>query len=97
MGPIDATDARILLALDASPRAPVIEVAARVGLARRTVQHRLGRLEEEGLLQLNSTRAIVDNLGFRVRAVISAEVQQDHLAPVVEDLARRSSPVAWWK
>ena len=48
---VDALDARILLALDADPRATTIALADRLGLARNTVQARLKRLEENGRLR----------------------------------------------
>jgi len=42
---VDATDARLLLALSADPRATVLSLAQTLGLARNTVQARLARLE----------------------------------------------------
>jgi DNA-binding Lrp family transcriptional regulator len=43
-GAIDATDARLLLALADDPRATVLALAERTGLSRNTVQARLDRL-----------------------------------------------------
>lgn len=86
MAKFDAVDARILLALDRSARAPVIDVASRLGLARRTVQHRISRYEEEDMLRPHSDRVPVDKLGYRVQANISAEVRQTHLAGAVRAL-----------
>ncbi len=87
MARFDAVDARILLALDRSARAPVIELASRLGLARRTVQHRISRYEEQGMLRPHSDRVPVDKLGYRVQASISAEVRQAFLAEAVRALA----------
>src|SRR4051794_41613015 len=48
--PVDATDARLLLALADDPRASVMALSQRLGLARNTVQTRLTRLESNGVL-----------------------------------------------
>ena len=47
---IDATDARLLQALGEDPRATVMALSQRLGLARNTVQARLARLESSGAL-----------------------------------------------
>src|SRR4051794_32321801 len=47
---VDATDARLLLALNEDPRASVMALSQRLGLARNTVQARLTRLENNGAL-----------------------------------------------
>jgi DNA-binding Lrp family transcriptional regulator len=83
----DAVDARILQALDRGARVPVIELANRLGLARRTVQHRLSRYEAEEMLRPHSDRVPIERLGYRVRANVSAEVRQAHLAEAVRALA----------
>jgi DNA-binding Lrp family transcriptional regulator len=83
----DAVDARILQALDRGARVPVIELASRLGLARRTVQYRISRYEDEQMLRPHSDRVPVDRLGYRVQASVSAEVRQPHLAEAVRALA----------
>ncbi|TQE22787.1 AsnC family transcriptional regulator [Streptomyces ipomoeae] len=45
---LDATDARILLALTTGPRATVVALAERLHLSRNTVQARLARMEQSG-------------------------------------------------
>ena len=47
---LDALDARLLLLLTDSPRLGVLECARRLGVARGTVQARLDRLAERGVL-----------------------------------------------
>ncbi|HWN28067.1 MAG TPA: winged helix-turn-helix transcriptional regulator, partial [Actinomycetospora sp.] len=47
---VDAIDARLLEALGEEPRATVVALAERLGLARNTVQARLTRLESRGVL-----------------------------------------------
>ena len=83
---LDATDSEILLALDDDPRAPVIELAARLGLARKTVQARLGRLEERGLLRPHSQRVPPAQLGYEIDALVTVQVAQAQLEAAVEGL-----------
>jgi DNA-binding Lrp family transcriptional regulator len=88
MADLDATDAQIFLALDDDPRRPVISLADRLGLARRTVQTRLARLEESGMLRPHSTRLRPERLGRSIAAVISADLDQSQLDVVVATLER---------
>jgi DNA-binding Lrp family transcriptional regulator len=83
---LDAIDAQIFLELDDDPRRPVVSMADRLGLARRTVQSRLARLEEAGMLRAHSTRLLPGELGFPIAAIISADLDQSRLAVVVETL-----------
>jgi len=83
---LDATDSEILLALDDDPRAPVIELAARLGLARKTVQARLARLEERGLLRPHSQRVPPAQLGYEIDALVTVQVAQAQLEAAVEGL-----------
>lgn len=83
---LDATDARLLQALRADPRATVVALAHRLGLARNTVQTRLGRLEGGALGDL-ARRIDPASLGYPLRAVITVRVDQRRLAPVARDLS----------
>lgn len=47
---LDGTDAKILLALAAEPRATVVALAERLGLSRNTVQARLAKMERSQAL-----------------------------------------------
>ncbi len=47
---IDATDTQLLTLLRENARAPVTELARRLGLARTTVQARIERLENTGVI-----------------------------------------------
>ena len=82
----DAINAQIFLELDDDPRRPVINMAERLGLARRTVQTRLAHLESAGLLRPHSTRLLPGQVGYSIDAVISADLDQSRLATVVETL-----------
>ncbi|GHH83720.1 AsnC family transcriptional regulator [Streptomyces capitiformicae] len=73
---VDALDARILLALDADPRATTVALADRLGLARNTVQARLKRLEESGQLREHSRRVAPEALGYPLLALITMSISQ---------------------
>jgi DNA-binding Lrp family transcriptional regulator len=85
---LDATDRRILLALDDDPRATVQLLALRLGLARGTVHARLDRLAADGVLRRNSIRLHPAALGHPIRAVVSAEVDQDAFDQMMDDMGR---------
>ncbi|MEU3984422.1 Lrp/AsnC family transcriptional regulator [Streptomyces sp. NPDC026672] len=84
---LDPTDARILLALAAEPRATVVALAERLGLSRNTVQARLGRLEQEALGSFER-RILPRAMGYRLTAFVTARVDQPRLAEVSEALSR---------
>ena len=85
---MDATDARLLLALAADPRASAMALSQRLGLARNTVQTRLARLESNGALGPVDRRVRPEALGYRLAAYMSVQVAQRGLAEVSEALAR---------
>ena len=76
---LDTTDARILLALDADPRATVLGLSRSLGLARGTVQAHLERLEGDGVLDRASRRLHPAALGYAVCAFIVVELHQGRL------------------
>ncbi len=63
MTPLDATDARILSALDDDPAATALALSRTLGLARNTVHARLRRLESGGALGPVSRRIRPSALG----------------------------------
>ena len=83
---LDPTDARILLALCDAPRATGVQLATRLGLARNTVQARLSRWESDGLLQSIDRRVSPRDLGFPLRAFVSAVADQHRLEAVITAL-----------
>jgi DNA-binding Lrp family transcriptional regulator len=86
--PVDATDARLLLALAEDPRATVMALSQRLGLARGTVQARLTRLETGGVLAPFDRRVRPEALGYPLTAYITVTVVQRGLADVSDALAR---------
>jgi DNA-binding Lrp family transcriptional regulator len=84
---LDVTDARLLLALAEDPRASVIALSQRLGLARNTVQARLSRLESSGALAPPDRRVRPEALGYRLGAYVTVQVAQRSLAEVSSGLA----------
>jgi DNA-binding Lrp family transcriptional regulator len=85
---LDATDKRILSALDEDPRVPIMVLAQRLGLARGTVQSRLERMAASGALRPNSSRVLPAALGRGVAAAVSAELDQSHLNEAIAALRK---------
>jgi DNA-binding Lrp family transcriptional regulator len=84
---LDATDARLLLALTEDPRASAMALSQRLGLARNTVQARLARLESSGVLAPLDRRVRPEALGYRLTAYVTVQVVQRSLADVSDALA----------
>ncbi len=84
---LDATDARLLRELIANPRATGVELAARLGLSRNTVQARLARWDSGGVLGSFERRVEPRALGYPLAAFVAVVVDQHRLDAVVDDLA----------
>jgi DNA-binding Lrp family transcriptional regulator len=87
MPDLDATDARILLALSEDARLSGVELAQRLGLSRNTVQSRLARLESGELLRPSDHRVDHRALGYPLTAFVSALVDQHRLDDIERELA----------
>ncbi|GAB48738.1 Lrp/AsnC family transcriptional regulator [Mobilicoccus pelagius] len=85
---LDEIDRRLLATLDDDPRATVLTLADRAGLARGTVQSRLERYQRDGLLRAHSTRIDPAALGRPLSAMVSAELDQHHIDDACAALAR---------
>ncbi len=85
---VDATDARLLLALAESPRASVLALAERLGISRNTVQARLARLDERGVLGSFERRIDPAALGYPLTAFVSVQLVQQRLTAVSDALDR---------
>jgi DNA-binding Lrp family transcriptional regulator len=85
---LDATDARLLLALSEDPRATVLALSQKLGLARNTVQSRLARLESTGVLDPFERRVRPEALGYRLGAYVTVQVVQRSLTEVSAALAQ---------
>jgi DNA-binding Lrp family transcriptional regulator len=84
---LDETDRRIVAVLDQTPRATVQYIAHALSLARGTVQARVGRLIESGVLGLTSTRLQPAALARPLRALVTAEVDQAQFDGLLDDIS----------
>ena len=84
---IDELDARLLRALADTPRAGVMELARQLQVARGTVQARLDKLRQRGVVTGFGPDLDLHALGYEVLAFITLEIAQGALESVVEHLA----------
>lgn len=86
MHTVDATDARLLRALAANPRASVLALAVELGMSRNTVAARVAGLEERGVLTSFERRIDPVALGYPLTAFVTVVVVQRLLADVAAAL-----------
>lgn len=84
---IDRLDVELLEMLARDARTGVVELASTLGISRNTVQSRLRRLEDGGLV--TGYRPVVDlqQAGIATQAFIGLEVQQGRLSSIFDALA----------
>lgn len=85
----DETDAALLTLLGENARLPVATLARRLGLARTTVQARLDRLEQGGVIRGYSLR-LGENARPRLRATVLVSIEPRSAPAVLNRL--RSLP-----
>ncbi|GAA2605031.1 Lrp/AsnC family transcriptional regulator [Dactylosporangium fulvum] len=91
---IDSLDARLIALLKAEPRIGVLECSRRLRVARGTVQARLDRLAERGVIRGHGPEIDPAALGYGVTAFVTLEIRQRfghdpvaaHLAEIPEVL-----------
>lgn len=74
--PVDGLDARLIALLAAEPRIGVLECARRLGVARGTVQARLEKLQERGVIRGFGPDIAPAALGYTVMAFVTLEIRQ---------------------
>lgn len=84
---IDRLDAELLETLTSDARVGVVELASKLGISRNTVQSRLKRMEEGGLLTGYRPELDLARAGISTQAFIGLEIQQGRLASIVAALA----------
>jgi DNA-binding Lrp family transcriptional regulator len=87
---LDELDARLLRELDEAPRVGVLELSRRLGVARGTVQARLDRLVERGVIKSFAPTLDPVALGYGVTAFATLEIRQGQGQAVLAHL--RSIP-----
>ena len=83
MSSLDRLDAQLLAALEDDPRTGVVELAERLGTSRNTVQARLGRLRDAGVLRGWRVDLDEELVGVPVSALVSVDLSQGSLGEVV--------------
>lgn len=84
---LDELDARLLLLLTDEPRLGVLECSRRLGVARGTVQARLDRLSNRGVLTGFPPALDLVSMGYGLTAFGVLEIAQGHRQQVAEQLA----------
>ncbi len=84
--PLDTTDLRLIAALRSTPRATIVQLSETVGIARATVQSRLARLEDEGVVTGFGPDIDGSVAGLDVLAFCTLEIQQGSHTATVEAL-----------
>ncbi len=85
---IDGLDARVLELFTREPRIGVLEASRRLQVARGTVQARLDRLRETGVIATFAPTVDPAALGFRVTAFASLDIRQGARESVAAHLSR---------
>lgn len=83
---IDRLDAELLELLGHDARTGVVQLASTLGISRNTVQARLRRLEEGGLLTAYRPEFDLAQVGIATQAFIGLEVQQGQLTSIIAAL-----------
>jgi DNA-binding Lrp family transcriptional regulator len=91
---IDVLDAQLIALWHAEPRIGVLEASRRLGVARGTVQARLHKLVERGVVRSFGPDVDPAALGYGVTAFVTLEIRQarghttltEHLAAIPEVL-----------
>jgi DNA-binding Lrp family transcriptional regulator len=83
---LDALDGRLLAALAEAPRAGILELSRRLGVARGTVQARLDKLTDRGVVTGFGPDLDLPAMGYGVLAFSTLEIAQGRLGDVVDHL-----------
>jgi len=83
---LDELDARLLLLLSDEPRLGVLECSRRLGVARGTVQARLDRLEQRGVLRGFPPAVDLAAVGYGLTAFAVLEIAQGRRGEVAARL-----------
>jgi DNA-binding Lrp family transcriptional regulator len=83
---LDELDGRLIAALAEHPRVGVLELARMLGVARGTVQARLGKLVDRGVVTGFAPDVDLNGIGYGVLGFTSIEIAQGRLVDVVAHL-----------
>ena len=93
MTTLDEIDRKIIAALQAEGRLPIVDLADKVGLSATPCQRRVKRLEEEGFITRYAALVSPAALGFGLQALVEVTLD-DHSEKTVEafEAAIRARP-----
>ncbi|MGO4303240.1 MULTISPECIES: Lrp/AsnC family transcriptional regulator [unclassified Cupriavidus] len=91
---MDDTDRQLIALLRDNARMPVVLLAKKLRVARATVQNRLAKLENEGIIVGYTVRLRPEVEAFRIRAIMSIEVGGDRSEEVRRALRGHPNVVA---
>ena len=83
---VDELDARLIAALREDPRVGLLEISRRLGVARGTVQARLAKLEERGVIRGYGPEIDAAAIDHPIQAYVLLELTQGRLAEAIETL-----------
>ncbi len=83
---MDPLDGRLVVTLAEQPRASVVDLARRLGVTRGTVQARLDKLLQRGVITGFGPELDLHRMGYEVTAFTSLEIAQGRLEDVVDHL-----------
>ena len=88
MHEVDHLDVRLLHLLADEPRIGVLEMSRRLGVARGTVQARLDKLRQRGVVTGFDPDLHLATLGYDVTAFVTLEISQGRLTHVIDHLVQ---------
>jgi DNA-binding Lrp family transcriptional regulator len=83
---IDELDGRLIALMTAEPRIGLMEVSRRLNVARGTVQARLSKLAERGVIRSFGPEVDPARMGYPVLAFVFLEITQGRLTEAVAHL-----------
>lgn len=83
MTTLDAIDTKIIAALQAEGRLPIVDLADKVGLSATPCQRRVKRLEEEGFITRYAALVPPAAMGYGLQALVEVTLE-DHSEKTVE-------------
>jgi DNA-binding Lrp family transcriptional regulator len=84
---IDNLDARLIEELRKDPRVGLLEISRRLKVARGTVQARLAKLEQRGVITGYGPEVEPEAMGYPILALMLLDLAQGRLTEAVEALA----------
>ena len=84
---LDELDARLIQELRENPRVGLLEISRRLEVARGTVQARLAKLEQRGVITGYGPEVEPEAMGYPILALVLLDLAQGRLTEAVEALA----------